>query len=139
MDSRVLLTLCWMSWLRGIDSGDYHRRRVPLHGFNCTPCASRVMGGRERANLTRPRQDRFTAATTSRSITILQWEHQSLRCRCLSDWSLSPHLGQESLVALVSCLDRRPTGSPTDRALYSICGWASWKLHPFIRPLYFLA
>src|SRR2546422_2393459 len=23
------------SWLRGIDSGDYRRRRVPLHSFNC--------------------------------------------------------------------------------------------------------
>src|SRR2546430_15073905 len=33
--SVVLLTLCW-SWLRGIDSRDYRRRRVPLHSFNCS-------------------------------------------------------------------------------------------------------
>src|SRR2546430_10139402 len=41
--SVVLLTLCW-SWLRGIDSGDYRRRRVPLHSFNCS--ALRLDNGR---------------------------------------------------------------------------------------------
>src|SRR5881296_670508 len=32
------------SWLRGIDSGDYRRRRVPLHCFNCS--ALRLENGR---------------------------------------------------------------------------------------------
>src|SRR5437667_12826683 len=70
------------------------------------------MGGRERANLTRPRRARLTAATMSRSITILQFPHQSLRSSRLSDWSLSPHLGQVTLEPLVSRLDKRITGSP---------------------------
>src|SRR5439155_669016 len=39
----------------------------------------------------------------------------------LSDWSLSPHLGQARLEPLVSRLDKRTTDSPTHRALYSIC------------------
>src|SRR6266571_667116 len=47
------------------------------------------MGGRERANLTRPRRARLTAATMSRSITTRHLPHQSLRSSCLSDWSLS--------------------------------------------------
>src|SRR5881409_3274087 len=97
-----------------------------------------MMGGRERANLTRPRRDRLTAATMSRSITILQLLHQSLRLSLLSDWSLSPHLGQVVLVALVSRLDKRITGRPIHRALYSICRWASPKLQLFILPRYFL-
>src|SRR6059036_2948721 len=96
------------------------------------------MGGRERANLTCPRQARLTTATLSRSITILHLSHQSLRVSRLSDWSLSPHLGQVILVALVSRLDGRITGSPIHRALYSNCRWASLKLHPFILPQYFL-
>src|SRR5438309_3495456 len=66
-----------------------------------------MMGGRERANLTRPRRAMFTAATMSRSITILHFPHQSLRCSLLSDWSLSPHLGQVTLEPLVS--DRKST------------------------------
>src|ERR1700758_1620433 len=102
------------------------------------PCASRRMGGRERANLTRPRRARLTAATISRSITILHSPHQSLRASRLSDWSLSPHLGQAMLEPLVSCLDKRITGRPIHLALYSIWRWASLKLHPFILPRYFL-
>src|SRR5207249_10034323 len=96
------------------------------------------MGGRERANLTRPRQARLTAAILSRSISILHLLHQSLRFSLLSDWSLSPHLGQVMLEPLVSRLDRRITGSPIHRALYSNCRWASLKLHAFILPRYFL-
>src|SRR5438552_18321031 len=96
------------------------------------------MGGRERANLTRPRRARITAATLSRSITILHFPHQSLRSSRLSDWSLSPHLGQVTLEPLVSRLDKRIAGSPTHRDLYSICRWASPKLHSFILPRYFL-
>src|SRR5882762_11527194 len=96
------------------------------------------MGGRERANLTRPRREMLTAATLSRSITIRHFPHQSLRSSRLSDWSLSPHLGQARLEPLVSRLDRRMTGSPIHRALYSICRFASPKLHPFILPRYFL-
>src|ERR1700746_1496104 len=96
------------------------------------------MGGRERANLTRPRRDRLTAATISRSNTIRQFPHQSLRSSLLSDWSLSPHLGQVTLEPLVSRFDNRITGSPIHLALYSICRCASPKLHPFILPRYFL-
>src|SRR5467141_3254568 len=77
----------------------------PFTASTAPPCASMRMGGRERANLTRPRQARLTAATLSRSITILQFPHQSLRPSLLSDWSLSPHLGQVKLEPLVSCLD----------------------------------
>src|SRR5438552_3860786 len=97
-----------------------------------------MMGGRERANLTRPRRARFTAATWSRSITIRHLTHQSLRASRLSDWSLSPHLGQVRLEPLVSRLDKRITGRPIHRALYSICRWASLKLQLFILPRYFL-
>src|SRR6267143_6373580 len=93
----------------------------PFTASTVPPCASRRMGGRERANLTRPRRARFIAATLSRSITILQLLHQSLRFSLLSDWSLSPHLGQVKLEPLVSRLDKRITGRPTHRALYSIC------------------
>src|SRR5439155_16757534 len=75
------------------------------------------MGGRERANLTRPRRARLTAATWSRSITTRQLPHQSLRSSRLSDWSLSPHLGQDTLEPLVSRLDKRITGRPTHRGL----------------------
>src|SRR5438093_285866 len=96
------------------------------------------MGGRERANLTRPRLARLTSATLSRSITILHFPHQSLRSSLLSDWSLSPHLGQVTLEPLVSYLDSRITGRPIHRALYSICRWASPKLHLFILPRYLL-
>src|SRR3989441_10508799 len=96
-----------------------------------------MMGAGERATLPRPRRDRLTAATMSRSITILQLLHQSLRSSRLSDWSLSPHLGQVTLEPLVSRLAKRITGSPAHRALYSICRWASPKLHPFILPRYF--
>src|SRR5437016_10732448 len=96
------------------------------------------MGGRERANLTRPRRARLIAATMSRSITIRHLPHQSLRSSLLSDWSLSPHLGQDTLEPLVSRLDKRTTNSPTHRALYSICRWASPKLQLFILPRYFL-
>src|SRR5467141_5222897 len=110
----------------------------PFTASTATPCASRRMGGRERANLTRPRRARITAATLSRSITILQLPHQSLRFSLLSDWSLSPHLGQVTLEPLVSRLDRRMTGSPAHLALYSNCRWAILKLHPFILPRYFL-
>src|SRR5437660_11558894 len=78
----------------------------PFTASTAPPCASIMMGGRERANLTRPRQARLTAATLSRSITILHLPHQSLRLSLLSDWSLSPHLGQVTLEPLVSCLDR---------------------------------
>src|SRR5882762_9695615 len=92
----------------------------PFTASTAPPCASRMMGGRERANLTRPRQARITAATLSRSITTRHFPHQSLRASLLSDWSLSPHLGQVTLDPLVSHLDRRITGSPTHRALYSI-------------------
>src|SRR5205807_7584483 len=83
-----------------------------------------TMGGRELANLTRPRRARLTAATLSRSITTLHFPHQSLRFSRLSDWSLSPHLGQVTLEPLVSRLDKRITGSPIHRALYSNCRWA---------------
>src|SRR5439155_22942234 len=103
----------------------------PFIASTAPPCAS-AMGGRERANLTRPRRDRLTAATMSRSITTRHFPHQSLRVSLLSDWSLSPHLGQDKLELLVSRLDKRITDSPTHRALYTICGWASPKLHPFI-------
>src|SRR5207302_10924217 len=109
----------------------------PFTASTALPCGSKK-GGRERANLT-PRQARLTAATLSRSITTRHLLHQSLRTSSLSDWSLSPHLGQVILVALVSRLDKRITGSPTHRALYSICRCASPKLHPFILPRYFLA
>src|SRR6267143_1308281 len=110
----------------------------PFTASPALPCASRMMGGRERANLTRPRQERLTAATLSRSITIRHFPHQSLRASRLSDWSLSPHLGQVMLDPLVSRLDRRIMGRPAHRALYSICRWAILKLHPFILPRYFL-
>src|SRR5207253_8298616 len=93
----------------------------PFTASPALPCASRTMGGRERANLTRPRRDRLTAATMSRSITIRHLPHQSLRFSRLSDWSLSPHLGQDTLEPLVSRLDKRIPDSPTHRALYSIC------------------
>src|SRR2546425_10288228 len=49
-----------------------------------------------------PRRDRLTAATLSRSITTRHLPHQSLRLSVLSDWSLSPHLGQVMLDPLVS-------------------------------------
>src|SRR5437899_2534515 len=111
--------------------------RFPFTASTAPPCAA-TMGGRERANLTRPRRARLTAATLSRSITILHFPHQSLRASLLSDWSLSPHLGQVTLEPLVSCLDRRTTGRPIHRALYSNCRWASLKLHPFILLRYFL-
>src|SRR5437588_10655363 len=91
----------------------------PFTASTALPCAS-IMGGRERANLTRPRRARLTAATMSRSITTRHLPHQSLRFSLLSDWSLSPHLGQDTLEPLVSRLDRRTTGSPIHRALYSI-------------------
>src|SRR5438309_11996983 len=110
----------------------------PFTASAAPPCASSNMGGRERANLTRPRQARLTAATLSRSITIRQLPHQSLRTSLLSDWSLSPHLGQVTLEPLVSRLDKRITGRPIHRALYSICRWASPRLHPFILPRYLL-
>src|SRR6267143_4872537 len=109
----------------------------PFTVSTAPPCAS-TMGGRERANLTRPRRARLTAATISRSITIRQFSHQSLRPSCLSDWSLSPHLGQVILDPLVSRLDNRMIGRPAHLALYSNCRWASPKLHPFILPRYFL-
>src|SRR6267378_2390564 len=110
----------------------------PFTASPAPPCASRMVGGRERANLTRPRQARLTAATLSRSITARQFPHQSLRRSRLSDWSLSPHLGQVMLDPLVSRLDRRMTGSPIHRALYSSCRCDSLKVHPFILPRYFL-
>src|SRR5436853_5447253 len=97
-----------------------------------------MMRARERANLTRPRRARLTGATMSRSITIRQLLHQSLRFSRLSDWSLSPHLGQVTLEPLVSRLDKRIIGRLTHLALYSTCRWASLKLHPFILPRYFL-
>src|SRR2546426_3757057 len=109
----------------------------PITASTAPPCASITVGGRERANLTRPRRARLTAATMSRSITILHFPHQSMRSSLLSDWSLSPHLGQVMLEPLVSRLDRRTTGRPTHLALYSNCRWASLKLHPFILPRYF--
>jgi len=102
----------------------YRRRRVPLTASTAPPCASITVGGRERANLTRPRRARITAATLSRSITILHFPHQSLRSSLLSDWSLSPHLGQVMLDPLVSRLDSRMTESPIHLALYSNCCWA---------------
>src|SRR5467141_4574241 len=108
----------------------------PFTASTAPPCAS--IRGRERANLTRPRRARLIAATLSRSITTRHFPHQSLRCSRLSDWSLSPHLGQVTLEPLVSPLDNRITGSPIHRALYSICRCASPKLHPFILPRYFL-
>ncbi len=61
----------------------------PFTASTAPPCASSRMGGRERANLTRPCRARLTAATMSRSITR-HLPHQSLRSSCLSDWSLSP-------------------------------------------------
>src|SRR5207249_10000631 len=85
------------------------------------PCASRRMRGRDRANLTRPRRERLTAATLSRSITTRHFPHQSFRSSRLSDWSLSPHLGQVTLEPLVSRLDNRIIGRPAHLALYSIC------------------
>src|SRR5207253_3262854 len=91
----------------------------PFIASTAPPCAS--IRGRERANLTRPRRARLTAATMSRSITTRHLPHQSLRTSCLSDWSLSPHLGQDTLEPLVSRLDKRIPDSPTHRALYSIC------------------
>src|SRR2546427_2558937 len=93
----------------------------PFIASPASPCASIRMGGQERANLTRPRRDKLTAATMSRSITVRQLLHQSLRFSRLSDWSLSPHLGQVVLEPLVSRLDRRITCRPVHRALYSIC------------------
>src|SRR2546430_4463879 len=96
----------------------------PITDSSAPPCASITVGGRERANLTRPRRARITAATMSRSITILHFPHQSLRSSLLSDWSLSPHLGQVMLDPLVSRLDSRLTESPIHLALYSNCCWA---------------
>src|SRR3989441_4782366 len=96
------------------------------------------MGGGKGETPTPPRRARLTATTMSRSITILQLLHQSLRLSLLSDWSLSPHLGQDTLEPLVSRLDKRITGRPIHRALYSICRWASPKLQLFILPRYFL-
>src|SRR5467141_619829 len=93
----------------------------PFTASTASPCASTRMGGRERANLTRPRRARITAATLSRSITVLHFPHQSLRPSLLSDWSLSPHLGQVTLEPLVSRLERRIMGRPIQLALYSIC------------------
>src|SRR5882762_5399269 len=110
----------------------------PFTASTASPCASRTVGGRERANLTRPRRARITAATLSRSITTRHFPHQSFLSSRLSDWSLSPHLGQVMLDPLVSRLDRRIMGRPTHLALYSSCRWASPKLHPFICPRYFL-
>src|SRR5207244_5375000 len=110
----------------------------PFTASTAPPCASSRMGGRERANLTRPRRARFIAATMSRSITTRQLPHQSLRPSLLSDWSLSPHLGQDTLEPLVSRLDKRITGRQAHLALYSSCRWASLKLHPFILPRYLL-
>src|SRR5438093_11327348 len=101
--------------------GVSRRRRVPFPVARALPCASRTMGGRDLANLARPRRARLIAATMSRSITILHLPHQSLRSSRLSDWSLSPHLGQVTLEPLVSRLDKRIIGSPAHRALYSIC------------------
>src|SRR5213594_3210100 len=92
----------------------------PFTASTAPPCASSKMGGRERANLTRPRRARLTAATMSRSITIRHFPHQSLRSSRLSDWSLSPHLGQVTLDPLVSRLDNRVIGRPDHLALYSI-------------------
>ena len=43
------------------------------------------------------------------------------RFKCLSDWSLSPHLGQTILVPLVSLFESRITGNPTHLDLYSNC------------------
>src|SRR5205807_4709307 len=108
----------------------------PFTASAAPPCAS--IRGRERANLTRPRRARLTAAALSRFITIRHFPHQSLRCSRLSDWSLSPHLGQVTLDPLVSRLDKRITGSPIHRALYSNCRWAILKLQPFILPRSFL-
>src|SRR2546428_9574483 len=96
-----------------------------------------MRGGRERGTLPRPRRAKITAATLSRSITIRHFPHQSFRSSRLSDWSLSPHLGQVTLDPLVSRLERRTTGRPIHRALYSNCRWASLKLQPFILPRYF--
>src|SRR5207245_3324135 len=90
----------------------------PFTASTAPPCAS--IRGRERANLTRPRRARLTAATLSRSITTRHFPHQSLRPSRLSEWSLSPHLGQVTLDPLVSRLDRRTTGRPTHLALHSI-------------------
>src|SRR5438093_4617793 len=92
----------------------------PFIASPALPCASMV-GGRERANLTRPRRARLIAATMSRSITFRQFPHQSFLFNVLSDWSLSPHLGQVTLEPLVSRLDKQTTGKPAHRALYSIC------------------
>src|SRR3989442_14215392 len=97
-----------------------------------------MIGGREHANLTRPRRAKLTAATMSRSITTLHLPHQSFCFSRLSDWSLSPHLGQVTLEPLVSRLYRRILGTPTHRALSSICRWASPQPHPFILPRYSL-
>src|SRR5437870_3503627 len=44
LQESVLLTLRWLSYLRGIDSRDYRRRRVPLHCFTCS--ALRLDDGR---------------------------------------------------------------------------------------------
>src|SRR6267143_2587383 len=76
----------------------------PFTASAAPPCAS--IRGRERANFTRPRRARLTAATLSRSITIRHFPHQSFLSNRLSDWSLSPHLGQVTLDPLVSRLDR---------------------------------
>src|SRR6267143_5334140 len=110
----------------------------PFTASTAPPCASRTVGGRERANLTRPRRARIVAATLSRSITILHFPHRSFLSSRLSDWSLSPHLGQVTLDPRVSRLDRRIMGRPTHLALYSSCRCASPKLHPFILLRYFL-
>src|SRR3989441_11413314 len=95
------------------------------------------MGDRDVANFTHHRAARFKTATMSRFNTTLHLPPQDFRFSLYSDWSLSPHLGQVTLEPPVSRLDKRITGRPTHRALYSICRWASPKLHPFIRRRYF--
>jgi hypothetical protein len=105
----------------------------PFTASTAPPCSP--TWARERSNLNRPRRDRLIAATASRSIIHLQFEHHSFRFSRLSSWSLSPHRGQMTLVPLVRLLLRRIIGSPTHRALYSSCRWASPKLQLFIRCL----
>src|SRR2546428_2567653 len=92
----------------------------------------------ERSNRIRPRRDRLTTATISRSIQLLQMRHQSSLPWFLSDWSLSPHFGQVLLVPIVSRLDKRITGRPIHLALYSNCCWTSLNDQVFIVALYLL-
>src|SRR5947199_9450970 len=87
------------SWLRGINFGDYRRRRVPFIASPAPPCAS-AMGGRERANLTRPRRARLIAASTLRTTVGVEFLSLLHLLRLASQLCLSAHLRPSPVPAL---------------------------------------